>query len=165
MLSVRHLSTANVRVAIFHISPISWVIAASSHVTTENALGAKIGAIFVNRKCSWCDNWCDLCQQKMLLVRYLSTEMLLRSGRGADMWQDICGNKVSPAESPKIPSTRIANFSDRVRSFGVPKIQDSIRGILSTGLGRAQPCTCHVVVHVERHVPHMSYAEINAERD
>ncbi len=25
--------------------------------------------------------------------------------------------------------------------------------------------TCHVVVHVERHVPHMSYAEINAERD
>ena len=55
MLSVRHLSTANVRVAIFHISPISWVIAASSHVTTENVLGAIIGAIFVNRKCSWCD--------------------------------------------------------------------------------------------------------------
>ena len=60
MLLVRYLSTANVRVAIFHISPISWVIAVSSHVTTENALGAIIGAIFVNRKCSWC----DICRQK-----------------------------------------------------------------------------------------------------
>ena len=39
MLLVRYLSTANVRVAIFHISPISWVIAVSSHVTTDNALG------------------------------------------------------------------------------------------------------------------------------
>ena len=79
MLLVRYLSTANVRVAIFHISPISWVIAVSSHVTTENALGAIIGAIFVNRKCSWC----DICRLKMLLVRYLSTENALGAIIGA----------------------------------------------------------------------------------
>ena len=32
------------------------------YLSTENALGA----IFVNRECSWCDNWRDVCQQKML---------------------------------------------------------------------------------------------------